>query len=189
MSDWKKIIIPVFLLFSTLLMDGSISYLFRDELNSSIGLIVPRVMILTLIMLAFFLEPKQLYILSFTFGFIYDSYYSGILGVYIAAFILIPYLVIQIRQIIIPYFYVILLVNIVILTVMEVFVFGVYRVVGVSDITLQMFLGNRLGGTLIFNTLVFLIIGYPLKQWMKVLVNSDDNKTSTSKKTYHLDKN
>lgn len=186
MTDWKKIIIPVFLLFSTLLMDGGMTYLFRNQLNSSIGLMIPRLVVITLIMLAFYLEPKQLFILSLTFGFIYDSYYSGILGVYIAAFILIPYLVIQIRQIINPYFYVIMLVNIVILTVMELFVFGVYRVIGVSDTTLQLFLVDRLGGTLIFNTGAFLIIGYPLKQWMKVLVNSDGNKTGTNKKSLSL---
>ncbi len=186
MSDWRKITIPVLLMFSTLLMDGGITFLFREQLNSSVGIMVPRLIVLTLVMLAFYLEPKQLFILSLVFGFIYDSYYSGILGVYIAAFILIPYLVVQIRQIIIPYFYVILLVNIVILTAMEIFVFGVYRAIGVSDLTLQLFLVDRLGATLIFNTLVFLVIGYPLKQWMKVLMNSDENKAGTNKKSVSL---
>lgn len=183
MPNWKKIIIPIFLLFFTLLIDGGITYLFRDQLNSSIGLMIPRLVIVTLIMLAFYLDPKQLFILSFTFGFIYDSYYSGVLGVYIAAFVLITYLVIQIRQIINPHFYAILLVNIVILTVMEVFVFGVYRGIGLSDLTLQLFLVDRLRGTLLFNTVVFLIIGYPLKEWMKVLVNTDENKTGKNKKS------
>ncbi|MDZ7834183.1 MAG: hypothetical protein U5K84_01375 [Alkalibacterium sp.] len=69
---------------------------------------------------------------------------------------LIPYLVIQICQIINPYLYVILLVNIVVLTIMEVFSFGIYRMIGLSDITLQLFLVERLGGTLLFNTAAFL---------------------------------
>ncbi|OJF95734.1 rod shape-determining protein MreD [Alkalibacterium sp. 20] len=182
MSNWKKIIIPIFLLFFTLLIDGGLTYLFHDQLNSSIGLMVPRLVVVTLIMLAFYLDPKQLFGLSLTFGFIYDSYYSGVLGVYIAAFVLITYLVIQIRQIINPYFYVILLVNVVILTIMELFVFGVYRGIGLSDLTLQLFLVNRLGGTLVFNTVAFLIIGYPLREWMKVLVNIDEKKRVEIKK-------
>lgn len=186
MPNWKKITIPVFLLFFTLLIDGGLAYLFRDQLSSSVGLMVPRLIVLTLVMLSFYLEPKQLFILALTFGFIYDSYYSGILGIYIAAFVLVPYLVIQIRQIINPYFYVILLVNIVILSIMEVFIFGVYRVLGLSDLTLQLFLVDRLGGTLIFNTLAFLILGYPLKEWMKVLINPEEKKAGSNKKSMSI---
>ncbi|GEK87973.1 rod shape-determining protein MreD [Alkalibacterium putridalgicola] len=182
MTNWKKITIPVFLLFFTLLIDGGLSYLFREQLSTSFGVMIPRLVIITLIMLSFYLEPKQLFILAFVFGFIYDSYYSGILGIYIAAFVLIPYLVIQIRQIINPYFSAILLINIVVLTLMELFVFSVYRVIGLSDMTLQLFLVSRLNGTLIFNTLAFIVIGYPLKEWIKVLVSLEENKAGSSRK-------
>lgn len=181
MSNWKKITIPIFLLFFTLLIDGGLTYLFREQLSTTFGLMIPRLIVVTLIMLSFYLEPKQLYILAFTFGFIYDSYYSGILGIYIAAFILLSYLVIQIRQIINPYFYAILLVNIILLTFMELFVFGVYRVIGLSDLTLQLFLVDRLSGTLIFNTLAYLVIGYPFREWIKLTIRSEDNKTGSSK--------
>jgi len=183
MANWKKITVPVLLLFFTLLVDGGLSFLFHAQLNTALGLMVPRLIVITLVMLSFYLEPKQLFVLSFAFGFIYDSYYSGILGIYIAAFVLIPYLVIQIRQIINPYLYVILLVNIVVLTIMEVFIFGVYRMIGLSDITLQLFLVERLGGTLLFNTAVFLFIGYPLKEWIKVLVSGEESKPGSAKKS------
>ncbi|SFB85571.1 rod shape-determining protein MreD [Alkalibacterium subtropicum] len=182
MGNWKKVTIPIFLLFFTLLIDGGLTYLFRDQLSTSFGLMIPRLVVITLIMLSFYLEPRQLYILAFAFGFVYDSYYSGVLGIYIAAFILIPYLIIQIRQIINPYFYAILLINIVVLTLMELFVFSVYRVIGLSDMTLQLFLVSRLNGTLIFNTVAFLVIGYPLKEWIKVLVSMEDKKTGSSRK-------
>ncbi|MER2064014.1 MAG: rod shape-determining protein MreD [Alkalibacterium sp.] len=182
MANWKKIIIPIFLLFFTLLIDGGLSYLFREQLTTSYGLMIPRLIVITLTLLSFYLEPKQLYILAFTFGFIYDSYYSGVLGIYIAAFILIPYLIITIRQIINPYFYAVILINIVVLTLLELFVFGVYKVIGLSDMTLQLFLVNRLSGTLIFNTLAFAVIGYPIKEWMKVIVSTDDHKTVSRRK-------
>jgi len=180
-ANWKKTTIPIFLLFFTLLIDGGLTYLFREQLNTSFGLMIPRLVIITLIMLSFYLEPKQLFILASAFGFIYDSYYSGVLGIYIAAFILIPYLVIQIRQLINPYFYAIMLINIVILTLLELFVFGVYKVIGLSDMTLQLFLVSRLSGTLLVNTVAFAIIGYPLKEWIKVLMSMEEKKSGSGR--------
>lgn len=186
MSNWKKITMPIVLLFITLLIDGGVTFLFRDQLNSSIGLMVPRLIVIALVMLAFFLEPKQLFILSITFGFIYDSYYSGLLGVYIAAFVLISYAVIQLRQIINPYFYVMLLINIVCITLLELFVFGVYRAVGIIDVSLPLFLTDRLGATLVLNTGIFLIIGYPLTQWINVITVDNENKSGSNIKNKSL---
>ncbi|MDN6293219.1 MAG: rod shape-determining protein MreD [Alkalibacterium gilvum] len=181
MTNWKKVIFPIFLLFFTLVIDGGVSFLFREQLITSEGFIIPRLVVITLIMLSFYLEPKQLFILAFSFGFIYDSYYSGVLGIYIAAFIVIQYVIVQIRQIINPNFFLILLVNIVSLTLMELFVFGGYRVIGLTDMTLQMFLVNRLSGTLILNACIFLIVGYPLQEWIQTLAAVDESKSGTTK--------
>ncbi|GEK91560.1 rod shape-determining protein MreD [Alkalibacterium kapii] len=183
MANWKKITLPIFLLFFTLLLDGGLTFLFREQLSTAATLIIPRLVVLTLIMFSFYLEPRQLFILAFASGFIYDSYYSGVLGIYIAAFIMIQYLIVQIRKMINPHFYTILLVNIVILSLMELFVFGAYRIIGLADMTLQLFLVNRLSGTLIFNTVVFLIIGYPFREWIKMLVKVDENKAGMTKKS------
>ncbi|MDZ7834012.1 MAG: hypothetical protein U5K84_00325 [Alkalibacterium sp.] len=54
--------------------------------------------------------------------------------------------------------------------------------IGLSDITLQLFLVERLSGTLLFNTAAFLLIGYPLKEWIKVLVSGEESKSGSARK-------
>lgn len=164
MQNFKRILIPIVLLFITLLLDGVLTSLFTAELQTAIGIMVPRLFVLTVIILAFYLEPRHIYILTLVFGFIYDSYYSGILGIYMTVLILIAYFVIQLRPYLETHLWVILLMSIILLTVNEFFIYGVYRVLDLTHITVQVFLAERLGATLALNTLFIMILGYPLKK-------------------------
>lgn len=181
MEQWRRVIIPIVLLFFFLLLDGVIVSLFYESLDVSFGFMTPRLFVLTVIVLAFFLEPRHMYILSFIFGFIYDSYYSGILGIYIAALMIISYFIIQLRNIFEPNYVSIVLVTIVMLTLLEFLIFGIYRAIDLTSLSVQEFVAMRLSASLLFNSVAVLLLAVPLKFSVKLITSKSKEKTAQSK--------
>lgn len=181
MEQWKKVIIPIVLLFFSLLLDGLIVTLFNEELSASFGYMSPRIFVLVVIVLAFYLEPKHMFILTFIFGFIYDSYFSGILGIYMAGFTLIAYFVMQLRKIFEDNFLILILMSVIMITFLEFFVFGVYRAVELTAMTTQDFLATRLSGSLVFNTLSAIILVFPMKYIIQLIKSKSKEKSDKKK--------
>lgn len=181
MEQWRRVIIPIVLLFFFLLLDGMIVSLFFESLDVSFGFMTPRLFVLTIIVLAFFLEPRHMYLLSIVFGFIYDSYYSGILGIYIASLMIITYLIIQLRKILEPNYLTIVLVAVIMLTLLEFLIFGVYRVIDLTSIGVQEFIAVRLSASLLFNTVGILLLALPLKYSMKFITIKSKEKSTQAK--------
>ncbi|GAA0371306.1 rod shape-determining protein MreD [Alkalibacterium iburiense] len=181
MQNFKRILIPIVLLFITLLLDGIVTSLFTAELQTSIGIMVPRLFVLTVIILAFHLEPRHIYILTIVFGFIYDSYYSGILGIYMTVLMLITYFVITLRPYLETHLWVLILISIILLTINEFFIFAVYRVLDLTSLTAQAFMAERLGATLALNTIFIVVLGYPLKQVAEIIKMEKDERPNKNR--------
>lgn len=181
MEQWRRVTIPIFLLFFFLLLDGAIVSLFYEGLDVSFGFMTPRLFVLTVIVLAFYLEPRHMYILSVVFGFIYDSYYSGILGIYIAALMIISYLIIQLRTILEPNYLTLVLVAIIMLTLLEFLIFGVYRVIDLTSLDVQEFVAMRLSASLLFNTIAIILLAFPFKYSIKLITSKSKEKSTQSK--------
>lgn len=181
MEQWRRVIIPICLLFFSLLLDGVIVSLFYERLDVSFGFMTPRLFVITVIVLAFFLEPRHMYILSFLFGFIYDSYYSGILGIYIAALMIISYFILQLRSVFEPNYLSIVLVTIVMLTLSELLVFGIYRTIDLTSLGIQEFVATRLSASLLFNSVAILLLAIPLTYSVKLITDKSKEKSVQSK--------
>lgn len=183
MNQWKKVIIPIVMLYVSLLVDGVITSLMMNQLQTSFGLMVPRLFILSSIILAFYLEPRHMYSLSLLFGFIYDSYYSGVLGIYMAVLMILTYVILHIRRIIEPNLLVLVLLSIILLTINEFFVFAIYRVIDLTAMSAQVFMAERLGATLTLNAVLMLILGYPLSKAVQFMTKDEkeNNKKSQHK--------
>ncbi|MCC5889533.1 MAG: rod shape-determining protein MreD [Alkalibacterium sp.] len=181
MEQWRRVIIPIVLLFFFLLLDGVIVSLFYESLDVSFGFMTPRLFVLTVIVLSFFLEPRHMYILSIVFGFIYDSYYSGILGIYIAGLMIISYFIIQLRNILEPNYLTMVLVTIIMLTLLEFLIFGIYRVIDLTSLSVQEFIAMRLSASLLFNTIAIIILAVPLKFSIKLITLKSKEKSTQSK--------
>ena len=93
-------------------------------------------------------------------GFIMDTYYLGFIGVYVASFIMVAYLSYNFKRIIQPNVLSYTLVSVIGLTLVETVVYGIMRILGVTSISLQMFIVSRLGATLLFNAIVMLVFSY-----------------------------
>ena len=170
---WKRIFVPILLLFFSLLIDGTITGLFHQQLTTGSGYMIPRVFLVVFLMCAFYLPPKQLISLSLIFGLIYDSYYSGILGIYAAYINIMVYILSKVRNTFFPNMLIIGMLGIVAISTIEASVFLTYSVLGVTQLSGLQFAAERLGPTLILNGLFFIVLYYPLKTLLFYIFEED----------------
>ena len=119
-------LIPVFI-FIALIMDGMIMNIFSAHLISNPYTLTPRLLLLVLVIFTFFFPKQPLFMYALLFGLIFDSFYSGILGLYAAGFGTIIYLLKKIHKFIIPTAVMMIIIYIIALTYLEIFIFGLCR--------------------------------------------------------------
>lgn len=169
----RKNVLLSLVLTGALLFDGAVSAFFQPQLIRSFGTMVPRLTIIVLLMYSFYLPPKQVVYFSLVFGFVYDSYYSGVLGLYTAYFTIMTSSVSQIKNIFFPNMFMIGMVGMISLSAVETFVYITYQVISVTNLTMMEFMAQRLGATLILNALFFIVFYYPLKKFLSHVLESE----------------
>ena len=147
-------------MFTAVLLDGFVTSLFSAQLNTEMGLMVPRFVFLIIIILSFHYEQSFMYINAALIGFIMDAYYVGFLGVYLASFILVITIVAGLKKTMNPNILSYTLVSILGLTASELLVYGIMRILGVTSMAFQTFIVSRLSATLLFNAFVMLVFSY-----------------------------
>ena len=161
-------ILPIFI-FLALIMDGIIMNVFSSHLISNQYVLTPRLVLFVLVIFTFFFPKQPLFLYAVLFGLIYDSFYSGILGLYAAGFGTIIYLLKKIHKYVVPSAVMLIIIYILALTSLEVFIFLIYLFLGHAEITFQLFVVTKLGPTLLLNIVLFIMLYYPfykLSQWM-----------------------
>lgn len=160
MNNWKQTSLPILLMFAAMLLDGFITSYWTSALDTNLGLVVPRTIVLVIIILTF--HYKQNFMLGSVtvIGFIMDAYYLGFLGVYMASLILIVTIVSNLKQIIHPNVLSYTLVSFLGLTASELVVYGIMRILSITSISFQVFIVSRLSATLLFNGIAMLIFSY-----------------------------
>lgn len=160
MKQWKQTILPIFLMFLAVLLDGFITNMWTSTLATDIGRIIPRTIILMIILLSFHYNQKFMLGSVAVIGFIMDAYYLGFVGVYMAAFMLVVTIVSNLKGIVRANPFTYTLVSILGITASEGVVYGIMRVLDITTYTLQMFIVSRFSATLLFNGLVMLLFSY-----------------------------
>lgn len=161
-------IIPV-LLYVSLILDGVLMHLLANQFISQQYVLTPRLVLLLFVLFTVFFPKQPLFLYSLLFGIVYDSFYSGILGPYAAGLAAITYVIKRIQSHIVPSPAILIVLYTLAIGYLEIFIFGMYRFLGVTNISFQLFLSMRLGPTLLLNIIFFIILYYPiyrLSQWM-----------------------
>lgn len=171
MNRWKQVLLPFFLMFTALLLDGFVASVFSSQLHTGFGLISPRFVFLVLIILCFHYEQSFLYVNAALIGFIMDAYYVGFLGPYVASFILLIMIITNLKQAINPNILSYTLVSILGLTASELLVYGIMSILGVTAMGFQTFIVSRLSATLLFNAIVMLVSSYFIHQMIVNLLD------------------
>ena len=156
--------LPIFMIIAFLL-DGVIMNHFSVFLIESGYTLVPRIVVITLILLTFIIDHSSMFWFAVMVGFMYDSYYSGILGVYMAIFAVIIRLIGHIRGKISINPFTLGLALIFLLTITETGVYIIYTLIGIQHLSVQQFLVQRLGSSLVLNLVLYYLLYIPLKKF------------------------
>ena len=171
MKNWKQILLPFFLMFTALLLDGFISGAFSMQLNTNIGLIIPRLVFLVLIILCFHYESTFMYVNAALLGFIMDSYYIGFIGPYLFSFILVISIVTSLKHTVNANVLSYTILSILGLTASELIIYGIMRILGITTLAFQAFIISRLSATLLFNAFIMLAFSYFIHRFIVNLLD------------------
>lgn len=164
MIQWKRTLIPLLTLFCLFIFDGTFAFVFRNQLAGDNYLMVPRLLFIGLLYFSFRLPKNQAMYLAMLYGFLYDSYYTGILGIYLAFFALIVYTVFYLKKFVHINLGTMGMIGIVMLTLLETLVYLVYQGIDLTQVTWSGFFAARLGPTLLLNGIFYVLLYFPLKK-------------------------
>ena len=160
MEKWRQNLTAILLMFSSVLIDGFIANNFTSTLDTSLGLVVPRTIVLMIIILSFHYKEGFMMGSAAAFGFIMDSYYLGFLGVYMPSLVLVAYLTYSLKRVIHPNVLSYTLIGILGITLVEIIAYGIMRILAITTIPIQYFIVSRLSATLLFNGIVMFLFSY-----------------------------
>lgn len=158
-------------MFTALLLDGFISSVFSMQLNTNIGLIIPRLVFLVLIILCFHYESTFMYVNAALLGFIMDSYYIGFIGPYLFSFILVISIVTSLKRTMNANVLSYTILSILGLTASELIIYGIMRILGITTLAFQAFIVSRLSATLLFNAFIMLAFSYFIHRFIVNLLD------------------
>lgn len=132
--------------------------------------IVPRLIIISLILVTIFANESYGLVYSFLFGLLYDVVYTDIIGIYMFAFTVMSYIVSKIMKIVHANVVVVFFITLIGITLVEYFAYGVHSIIGSTRMVQQEFLLLRLLPTLAFNGIATILFMYPLKKFCEKLI-------------------
>lgn len=156
-----------------LCLDGSLSHVLGQWTMQPQNTGVPQVTLMALVLLGIFV-PRESWLLGWSvpFGLMYDSYYTGILGVYTFIFPLLVYLLIQMRPYIPRTWPFVLAIYVILLTARAVLDYIVAVFMNETTINLIQMVTQHLGPAFEINLILFAIIYYPCSRLL-VKLGSD----------------
>ena len=131
--------------------------------------LVPRFLFLFILLISVYYKPKSAYVYGFVFGFMYDLFFTGIIGIYMFLFPLLIYIALGILKLIHQNILVVAGLGVLLIAALEIVVYQFNLLIGVAGINFTTFVTQRLYSTLLFNLLFLLLLAYPFKAWMTKL--------------------
>ncbi len=145
-----------------LCLDGSLSHVLGQWTMMPMNTGVPQLTLLAFVLIGVFV-PRESWLLGWSvlFGLIYDSYYTGILGVHAFIFPALVYLMLMIRPYIPRTWPFVLALYVILLTVSGVmnYVFAIF--INETTIDVLQMVAQHLGPSFEINLILFAILYYP----------------------------
>ncbi|MCF6515792.1 rod shape-determining protein MreD [Lactobacillus sp. S2-2] len=164
-KDTKITLIFVIGAFLSFFLDGTITQIFNLQFDNTF-LMVPYLTIMWFVMAVIFLKDYDVKIMiwSFVFGYVYDSYYIGIIGIFLFIIPLIVFLTRYLLKVVNPFFFSSILIFFIDITVVMSISYCLDRLSKIASISGSPFLVFVLWPTLIFNILIYAIMYFPIQK-------------------------
>jgi len=140
--------------------------LLPDIFSNSNTILVPHFLIVVIIFTAIYGDRKQGLIYGIIFGLLFDIVYTEIIGVYLFMIPLVTNIVAWLMKLLQSNIFVVSFVTLIGITLLELGVYEMNFLIGITNIDFISFLNVRLLPTLILNTIYIIIVAFPLKKFM-----------------------
>ncbi|KAA9219072.1 MULTISPECIES: rod shape-determining protein MreD [Aerococcus] len=162
--------LPIFLIF-VFLLDGALVNVLLASVDTYAYQIIPSLLLISLTLIPlYYNQPRTIYLMAFIIGFLYDSYYNGILGINLFLFPAVVYLSYQVKNRFPLNFYSIWVWAVIMYLLYHNVIYWLYRILRIHGDTYLKFLASFLGPSLLFNSLVIFLLNliiFRLVNWVK----------------------
>ncbi|MBO0960723.1 rod shape-determining protein MreD [Neobacillus sp. MM2021_6] len=159
----KKFLLPLLFLFLFIFESLFIQFVPADLFGQN-HIIAPHFLFTGLLFLTIYVGKKQGLIYGAVFGLLFDVVYIEIIGIYLFLYPFICYLVSKIMHIMQTNIVVAFLVSLFGITLLEVGVYEMNHLIGVTDLDFMTFIHLRFYPTMLLNAIIIVILGYPFKR-------------------------
>lgn len=149
--------------FLLLLFDGQLTG-FMDIWGHNNYFAVSHLLLIVLMLSAVNLPKSYMLPASLILGFLYDTYYVGIIGIYMVTFFLLTLLIYQLNETINTNVFTMFFGMIIFVTLFEICSLFLQVVFQLTDVNVVLFISRVLGPTLLLNVVLFFILIYPLRK-------------------------
>jgi rod shape-determining protein MreD len=158
----KKFLLPLLFLFLFIFESLFVQFLPEKFIDGQ-NIISPHFLLIAIMLLTIYGSEKHGIIYGMLFGFLYDIVYTEVLGINLCLFPLIAYFIAKMMKVFQVNLFTSSLASIVGVALLEICVFGMNKLIGVTTIDFMSFLNDRFFPTLLINAIVIIILIYPLK--------------------------
>jgi rod shape-determining protein MreD len=159
----KRIVLPL-ILGVCFIIESIFVEIFPPDLFGTDKMIVPHFLLTVLILMGIYYIRNRAIIYAFIFGLLFDTFYTGILGIYLFIFPLSVYITSTMMKVLQSNIFVSALVTIVNISIAEFIVYGLNVLIGQTSISSLDFLILRLIPTLLLNLIFYIIIFFPIRK-------------------------
>ncbi|MGX7106737.1 rod shape-determining protein MreD [Hutsoniella sourekii] len=150
-----------FILFLTTILDSALPAVFPVAFLGHNQVIIPHLTLYWIVTFAFFLRDSSILPWSFLAGLFYDGYNTTFLGLYGVIYLITTYIIHKSKKFFPHNVWIHLMLFIVAISFVDILVYLFYSELGVTQLAGSLFLVNRLGPTLIFNIVAFILLYFP----------------------------
>ncbi|WP_335869204.1 rod shape-determining protein MreD [Bacillus sp. 2205SS5-2] len=137
--------------------------LFSSEIFGQHGVVVPHFLLILLLFIGIYKGQKTGFVYAIIFGFLFDFYFTGIIGIYLYLFPIVVYLVSQIMKLFDANVIVTSIVSFLGIILMDFAVFELYSLLQKTSLSHTQFVEWRLLPTMIVNAIALILMSMPLK--------------------------
>lgn len=125
--------------------------------------LVPHFLIIFILLMSVYYHNSTAVLYAFIFGFLYDSFYTEVLGIHLFIFPFVTFLTSRMMKVLHSNLIVTSIVILLNLSILEFLVYEINLLIGKTDWAIAVFADLRLWPTLVLNAAFMIIVSFPLK--------------------------
>jgi rod shape-determining protein MreD len=170
-------ILLALLTFFVFIFEGTVMQILIPEQIGDNIVLIPRFTMIIVGFIAIYLTPGRGIVYGLIFGLLYDIIFTNLIGVYTFSIAFVAYVLVFIARFFHGNLFITLVVSLIGVSMLEFLVYGLFTLIGLIDVQIDIFAYQRLFPSLLLNGAFVLIVYFPLKKWLLqyILIEQENN--------------